>query len=189
MFRYWFLVNDDAKDWDIGRLDDLLVFQRGFDLPTPNRIPGKYPVIAASGPSGTHNEYKVKGPGVTTGRSGVIGQVYFVYEDFWPLNTSLWIKEFKLAKPAYAYYLLRTLDFALFNAGSAVPTLNRNHVHNLKLLIPPSWLISRFEDFAMPLLEKVYANETESISLANLRDSLLPKLMSGELSVIDMNTK
>jgi type I restriction enzyme S subunit len=76
--------------WEVGQLDDLLVLQRGFDLPQSKRIPGPYPILAASGPSGTHNEYKVNGPGVTTGRSGVLGNVFFVHEDFWPLNTSLW---------------------------------------------------------------------------------------------------
>lgn len=181
VFRQWFVETEE-----VGRLDDLLVLQRGFDLPTPQRIPGKYPVVAASGPSGTHNEYKVRGPGVTTGRSGVIGKVYFVHEDFWPLNTSLWIKEFKLAKPAFAYYLLRTLDFAMFNAGSAVPTLNRNHVHNLPLSIPPSELIERFENFAMPLLDTIYANEKQSRTLASLRDTLLPKLMRGDVRVSEL---
>ncbi len=183
VFHQWFVDDEDVEDWDTGRLDDLLVLQRGFDLPTPQRIPGKYPVVAASGLSGTHNEYKVKGPGVTTGRSGVIGQVYFVHEDFWPLNTSLWIKEFKLAKPAFAYYLLKTLDLAIFNAGSAVPTLNRNHIHNLPLPMPSTELIERFENFAMPLLDKVHANENEIRTLSSLRDTLLPKLMRGEVRV------
>lgn len=183
VFRQWFVENEEVAGWKIGRLDDLLVLQRGFDLPTPQRIPGKYPVVAASGPSGTHNEYKIKGPGVTTGRSGVIGNVYFVHEDYWPLNTSLWIKEFKLAKPAFAYYFLKTLDLAIFNAGSAVPTLNRNHVHDLPVSIPPVELIEQFEGFAMPLLDKVYANEKESRTLGSLRDSLLPKLMRGEVRV------
>ena len=66
------------KGWRVGRLDDLIILQRGFDLPKTNRTSGKYPVLAASGPSGTHNEYKVKGPGVTTGRSGVLGNIFFV---------------------------------------------------------------------------------------------------------------
>ena len=66
-------------EWTVGRLDDLLVLQRGFDLPVSNRTAGKYPVITASGPSGTHAEYKVKGPGVTTGRSGLLGKVFFIH--------------------------------------------------------------------------------------------------------------
>ena len=70
------------KGWRVGRLDDLIILQRGFDLPKTNRTSGKYPVLAASGPSGTHNEYKVKGPGITTGRSGVLGNIFFVHRLF-----------------------------------------------------------------------------------------------------------
>ena len=124
------------KGWRVGRLDDLIILQRGFDLPKTNRTSGKYPVLAASGPSGTHNEYKVKGPGVTTGRSGVLGNIFFVHEDFWPLNTSLWVKEFRESRPIHTYYVLQDLNLEVFNAGSAVPTLNRNHVHGLKVVIP-----------------------------------------------------
>ncbi|MFT3890473.1 MAG: restriction endonuclease subunit S [Anaerolineales bacterium] len=169
--------------WSIGRLDDLLVLQRGFDLPTPKRIPGNYPILAASGYSGTHNEFKVKGPGVTTGRSGVIGKVFFVHDDYWPLNTSLWVKEFKLAKPIFAYHLLETLDFETFNAGSAVPTLNRNHVHNLPVVIPPSDVISAYENIAIPLFRRSHQNGIESRMLATIRDGLMLKLLSGELRV------
>lgn len=119
------------KEWEVGRLDGVLTLQRGFDLPSTDRTHGKYPVMAASGPNGCHNTFMVRGPGVTTGRSGVLGKVFFIHGDFWPLNTSLWVKEFKRVSPAYAFHLLRGLDFEMFNAGSAVPTLNRNHVHNL----------------------------------------------------------
>lgn len=172
------------KGWRVGRLDDLLVLQRGFDLPTPARTPGPYPVIAASGPSGTHDRFMVRGPGVTTGRSGVLGNVYYVHEDFWPLNTSLWVKEFKNSSPAYAFYLLRRLDFHIYNAGSAVPTLNRNHVHGLLTLLPPGDLIQRFETFAVAMLSRQRANEAESATLASLRHTLLPKLISGEIRLL-----
>jgi type I restriction enzyme, S subunit len=171
------------QDWAVGRLDEVLVLQRGFDLPTPQRVPGSYPVVAASGPSGTHNQFMVRGPGVTTGRSGVLGNVFFVHEDFWPLNTSLWVKDFRHSTPAYAFYLLRRLDFGLFNAGSAVPTLNRNHVHNLMVAIPPMRLVEAFDSEVMPLLKRQRANDDESETLSALRDALLPKLLSGEISI------
>ena len=171
------------KGWDIGRLDDLLVLQRGFDLPSIRRSAGRYPVMAASGPSGTHVEAMVKGPGVTTGRSGVLGNVYLVFEAFWPLNTSLWVKEFRRARPAYAYFLLQTLDLSMFNSGSAVPTLNRNHVHGLPLAVPPLQIIQKFEEVALPLLKLCHLRELESRNLATLRDTLLPKLLSGEIRV------
>jgi type I restriction enzyme S subunit len=176
-------LGEIPKRWEIGRLEDVLVLQRGFDLPTTQRTLGPYPVIAASGYNGSHNEFMVKGPGVTTGRSGVLGKVFYVHEDFWPLNTSLWVKQFKRSTPAYAFHLLSRLDFGIFNAGSAVPTLNRNHVHNLPTLLPPVGVIHAFENIAVTLLKRQQANDNESSTLAALRDTLLPKLLSGELRV------
>ena len=173
------------KGWRVGRLDDLIILQRGFDLPKTNRTSGKYPVLAASGPSGTHNEYKVKGPGVTTGRSGVLGNIFFVHEDFWPLNTSLWVKEFRESRPIHTYYVLQDLNLEVFNAGSAVPTLNRNHVHGLKVVIPLLPVIEVFESLVMLIFQKKKANDEESIDISAVRDVLLPKLLSGEIRVKD----
>jgi type I restriction enzyme S subunit len=167
--------------WPVGRLDDLLVLQRGFDLPSQDRVPGKFPIIAASGPSGTHQEAMVTGPGVVTGRSGVLGQVFFELEDFWPLNTTLWIKDFRAATPAYAYELLRLLDTKSFNAGSAVPSLNRNHIHGLPYVLPDRRCVELFESMALPLHRRSRENETQAQTLATLRDTLLPRLISGQL--------
>jgi len=172
------------KGWRVGKLEDLIVLQRGFDLPKTDRTPGKYPVLAASGASGTHSEYKVKGPGVTTGRSGVLGRVFFVHEDFWPLNTSLWIKEFRSSRPIHAYHLLQDLNFEVFNAGSAVPTLNRNHVHGLPVIDAPLAVVEKFEEIA-PIFRQSKANEEQSNSITSIRDVLLPKLLSGEIRVQD----
>ena len=171
------------KGWKVGRLDDLLVLQRGFDLPTSQRIPGKYPVIAASGSSGTHAEYKVKGPGVVTGRSGLLGKVFFVHEDFWPLNTSLWVKEFRISRPLHAYHLLRGLEFETFNSGSAVPTLNRNHVHNIPVIVPPISVVEAFETLVIPMFRNFRENDKQASTLADIRDALLPKLLSGEIRI------
>jgi len=173
------------EGWGVGPLESVLVLQRGFDLPSTQRTSGEYPVLTASGPSGTHNEFMVRGPGVTTGRSGVLGTVFYVHDDFWPLNTSLWVKEFRQSMPAYAFHLLRGLDFGLFNAGSAVPTLNRNHVHKLPTLMPPTELIAAFERVARRNLKRQKHNGDQSLTLAALRDTLLPKLISGELRVRD----
>lgn len=171
------------KGWAVGELQDLLVLQRGFDLPASTRTPGAYPLIAASGPNGTHNIAMAKGPGVVTGRSGVLGKVFFTLEDYWPLNTTLWVKEFKQATPCYAYELLRMLDFSSFNAGSAVPTLNRNHIHSLKYLLPSQALVQEFETKAMLMHRRILVNTKQTDTLAALRDTLLPKLISGELSL------
>jgi type I restriction enzyme S subunit len=169
------------RGWRVGTLSDLLVLQRGFDLPSSDRVPGDYPIIAASGPSGTHNIPMAKAPGVVTGRSGVLGRVFLELEDHWPLNTTLWVKEFRLATPCYSYELLRLADLASFNAGSAVPTLNRNHIHSLKYLLPSNECIQTYEEIALSLHTRARANQNQAQTLAALRDTLLPRLISGQL--------
>jgi type I restriction enzyme S subunit len=125
-----------AGEWLNSTLGDVLTLQRGFDLPEAERKPGLHPIIASTGPVGTHAEAMVQGPGVVIGRSGSLGGGQYIESDFWPLNTTLWVKDFKGNDRRFCYYLLKSLDLAQFNAGSGVPTLNRNHIHPLPLVIP-----------------------------------------------------
>lgn len=176
-------LGDDGlpEGWRFKPLDKSIVLQRGFDLPKASRTDGAYPVIAASGPSGTHSEFKVAAPGVCTGRSGVLGNVFFVQQDFWPLNTSLWVKEYLNATPIYAYFLLQEIDLQVLNAGSAVPTLNRNHVHSHPTVTPPMNVINAYTQIAESLMTRLDMATKECEVLAATRDLLLPKLMSGEI--------
>ena len=109
-------------------LNKFITLQRGFDLPQDKRIKGDIPVIASTGIVGYHNEEKVQAPGVVIGRSGSIGGGQYITNNFWPLNTTLWVKDFKGHHPRFVYYLLKSIDFSQFNVGSGVPTLNRNHL-------------------------------------------------------------
>ena len=84
-----------SGNWQRVTLGDVLTLQRGFDLPRNKREPGDYQVIASTGSVGTHNVAMVQGPGVVIGRSGSIGGGQYIEEDFWPLNTTLWVKDFK----------------------------------------------------------------------------------------------
>ncbi|SEM41675.1 type I restriction enzyme, S subunit [Syntrophus gentianae] len=90
-----------GQAWIDKRLQDVCVLQRGFDLPTRSRLPGKFPLVSSSGIIDTHNEGPIKGPGVTTGRSGSIGSVFYIEEDYWPLNTALYVKEFHGNDPKF----------------------------------------------------------------------------------------
>jgi type I restriction enzyme S subunit len=115
------------------KFKDFLTLQRGFDLPKAQRMEGKYPLVASTKVDGSHNVSKVKAPGVVTGRSGSLGSVQYITKDFWPLNTTLWVKDFKGNNEKYVYYALQTLDLAQYNSGAGVPTLNRNHLDELML--------------------------------------------------------
>ena len=72
--------------WQSKKLGEVATLQRGFDLPTQDRVSGEYPLVSSSGVSDTHHKGWSVGPGVVTGRSGSIGNVFFIEEDFWPLK-------------------------------------------------------------------------------------------------------
>ena len=119
------------------RFSDFVTLQRGFDLPKTEMQDGPYPVLGSTSIIGFHSDFKVEPPGVVTGRSGSLGVVQFVAERYWPHNTSLWVKDFKGNDAKFVYYCMKGLDFARFNAGAGVPTLNRNHLDSLEVEVPP----------------------------------------------------
>jgi type I restriction enzyme S subunit len=122
--------------WAVKPFGEVCTLQRGFDLPTQDRIPGDFPLVSASGIIDTHNEGPVAGPGVVTGRSGSIGSVFFVESGFWPLNTTLYVRDFHGNDPRFVWYLLNYFDLKRFAGGTGVPTLNRNDVHSELVSIP-----------------------------------------------------
>jgi type I restriction enzyme S subunit len=115
--------------WQLGRLADLCNLKRGHDLPTRTRIAGPIPVISSSGTSGTHSETNVRGPGVVTGRYGTIGKVFYVEKDYWPLNTTLFVDDFKGNPPRFIFHVLGDVNFQNYTDKAAVPGVNRNHLH------------------------------------------------------------
>lgn len=177
------IIDGVPEGWAKEPLENLLVLQRGFDLPISNRIEGNVPIYASTGINGFHNVAKVKGPGVVTGRSGSLGTVMYVAKDYWPLNTTLWVKEFKKASPIFATFLLRAMKLEGYNGGAAVPTLNRNDVHKVDVLCPDAKLMSEFEVQIENIFKQIDKLKEYNEKLAQARDLLLPKLMSGELTV------
>ena len=117
-------------------LGDLLTFQRGFDITKEQQSAGTVPIVSSSGVTSFHTESKVKGPGVVIGRKGSLGTVHYIEEDFWPHDTTLWIKAFKGNHPRFLSYFLEKLHLESFDSGSSNPTLNRNHLHKIKVRCP-----------------------------------------------------
>jgi len=116
------------EEWKKVKLGNILNFRRGHDLPKYNMCDGLIPVAGSNGIIGFHNEATVISPCITIGRSGNTGTPY-IYNSCWAHNTVLYIDDFKGNNPYYLYYLLKTLPLSSFSGGSAVPTLNRNHIH------------------------------------------------------------
>lgn len=124
-------------DWEVRKIKDIAPLQRGFDLPISKIVLGEYPVVFSNGITHYHNIYKVKKPGIVTGRSGTIGNVFYVNQNFWPHNTSLFVTNFKEVIPKYIFYLFNFIDFEKYSTGSGVPTLNRNDLHHKPVPLPP----------------------------------------------------
>ena len=126
-----------SSEWASGKLGDFIELKRGYDLPQAKREPGKVPLVSSSGVSDRHSVAMVNGPGVVTGRYGTIGQVFYVQEDFWPLNTTLYVRDFKGNDPQFIHYFLKTVDFFAYSDKAAVPGVNRNHLHEALVVVPP----------------------------------------------------
>lgn len=124
------------EEWVNCTLGDLLTFQRGHDLPKSEMQSGEYPVVGSNGIIGFHNEFTTNEPSVTIGRSGNVGNPFIYYGKTWSHNTTLYVKDFKGNDPVFIYYFLKTMDLSNYAGGSAVPTLNRNHIHTLPIRIP-----------------------------------------------------
>ncbi|MBF6622184.1 MAG: restriction endonuclease subunit S [Pseudomonas stutzeri] len=126
-----------SSEWYSGKLGDVIELKRGYDLPQAKRNKGVVPLVSSSGVSDSHNTAMVNGPGVVTGRYGTIGQVFYVEDDFWPLNTTLYVRDFKGNHPKFVHYFLKTLDFLAYSDKAAVPGVNRNHLHEAPVILPP----------------------------------------------------
>ena len=174
------------NDWDKKRFDEICVLQRGFDLPTRLRNEGKFPLVSSNGITDRINLWKVKAPGVVTGRSGTIGNVHYIEEDFWPLNTALYIKNFHSNYERFIFYFLIQFNLGKFSSGAGVPTLNRNNVHGEMVWFPKSLIkqkaiVKKLDALSEQTkkLEGVYKQKLAD--LEELKKSVLNKAFKGEL--------
>lgn len=173
--------------WDARALGDVCTLQRGFDLPVQDRKSGSAPLISSSGPIAYQADAPVRAPGVVTGRSGSIGKVFWVSEDFWPLNTTLYVKDFHGNDPRFIFRLLQSFDLARFAGGAGVPTLNRNSVHSVVVRVPPSVCEQQHVAAQIDALEEerdqMFDLAKRKLALmAELRQSILARAFSGELT-------
>lgn len=175
------------KGWREGLVQDFLFLQRGFDLTAKDAKKGNIPVYSSSGVAYFHNEAKVNGPGIVTGRKGSVGPVYLVNEDFWPHDTTLWVKDFRDNDINYIHYFLVFLQLEKFDEASSVPTLNRNNVHGVKCIFPPvceqkkiAQILSTW-DKAISMKEKLLTNSQQQ------KKALMQQLLTGKKRLFSEN--
>lgn len=181
---------DIPAHWKVTPVGRFARLQRGFDLPDEARTEGNIAVMSGGGVSGWHNLAQVKGPGVVTGRYGTIGVLHYVEDDFWPLNTSLYVSNFFGNNAKYAYYTLSFLPWEMLGGKSAVPGVNRNDVHPLLVGVPPRIeqdeivlrLDAQFAEF-----DKLMTHVTQHISrLREYRSSLISAAVTGYLNLSEI---
>ena len=171
--------DDDGKDfpdWEKKKIIEIAPLQRGFDLPNSEISEGPYPVVFSNGILKYHNVYKIQGPGVVTGRSGTIGKVTFVKGNYWPHNTSLWVTNFFINDPKFIYYFYLNVKLDRYNAGSTVPTLNRNDVHSLKKSIPSLLEQQKIASFLSAFDNSIDQVDRQLIRVKEYKKGLLQKI-------------
>ena len=183
LFRQWF-VEEAQEDWEDGCLGDVIDLVYGKGLKKEIRTGTGYPVIGSSGVVGYHSDFLVEGPGIVIGRKGTLGKVIYLWDNFFPIDTTYYIKsKVESAGLLYEYFLLKTLNFEEMNSDSAVPGLNRDIALSTEIKIAPLGKLQKFNQFTSTFIDKLRDNTKQIHTLEKLRDTLLPKLMSGEVRV------
>lgn len=178
-------LGEIPEDWVRKKLGDIAPLQRGFDLPSTMRCDGQYPVVYSNGIVNTHNKYQVKGPGVVTGRSGTLGKVHYIEQDYWPHNTSLWVTKFNQCDPKFIFFLFSFIGFERFASGSGVPTLNRNDAHCFELALPSTV----DEQIAISTILTDMDKEIEGIELrlsktCQIKQGMMQELLTGKTRLV-----
>ena len=174
-------LGDIPAGWSSQRMSNIATLHYGKALKKTERIDGPYPVYGSGGITGSHNAYLVEGPGIIVGRKGSIGTIYWEDGKFHPIDTVYYVATKEEIPLSYLYYLMKTLNLPSMNTDAAVPGLNRDNVYRLEVLKPTQSILNRFDNHIATIRNSIQKNNNTIVSLVGLRDTLLPKLLSGEI--------
>jgi type I restriction enzyme S subunit len=136
-------------------------------------------VVSSSGITGWHSSSKAQGPGVVIGRYGTLGVVQFLEVPYWPLNTTLYVRDFHGNEPRFVRYFLETVSYDVHNDKTSVPGVNRNDLHALQIMWPPLADQQRIAA-TLDVVERRLANEEAvGAALDGVFSSALSHLMTG----------
>ena len=175
------------QSWQLSRLDEFCILQRGFDITKKEQTLGVVPVVSSGGIASHHNVAKVKGPGVVIGRKGTLGKVHFVEVDYWPHDTTLWVRDFKGNDPQFTAYFLETLRFERYDSGASNPTLNRNTIHSELVAYPNLEDQREIGRILRSFDEKAELHRRKQATLSALLRTLLHELMTAQIRVKDLD--
>ena len=181
LFRQWFIEEADGQ---VGKLSDVIELHYGKTLKQESRTGDGFPVVGSNGIIGYHSEYLIEAPGIVIGRKGTLGKVVYLNDNFFPIDTTYFIKSKTESEGLfYEYFLLKTLNFEEMNSDSAVPGLNRDIALATEIHIASDKRRNEFNAQCFDLFHKKQQNTEQIQTLIKLRDSLLPNLMSRTLTM------
>ena len=184
IYQQFFLIEADPN-WPFGHLSDLINVKYGKDH--KKLADGVYPVYGSGGIMRYVERPLYEKESVLIPRKGTLNNVMYVNQPFWSVDTMFYteMKQTNVAK--FVYHFVKSKDLASMNAGSAVPSMTTAILNALELRIPSAEALLQFENSVAPMYEMMKKNEDQSRKLTELRDALLPKLMSGEIDVSDLD--
>jgi type I restriction enzyme S subunit len=171
--------------WTCTTIGTQLTLQRGFDITKQEQSNGQVPVVSSGGVRSFHNKSMAPAPGVVIGRKGTLGKVFYLEADFWPHDTTLWVKDFKGNHPKLVYYFFSSLDVKRLDSGTANPALNRNQVHPIVVNWPDvtqqATIVGRLDELSVETQRLESCYQQKLTALEALKKSLLHQAFTGHL--------
>lgn len=196
VFRQWFVENEDVGNWEIGKLGDVITNSDSKRVPVANREraqrQGKYPYYGAASVMDYVDDYLFDGIYVLMGEDGSVVDeenhpvIQYVWGKFWVNNHAHVLQGANGICNEHLYLFLKEVNILPYITGAVQPKVNQANMNSIPFVLPPKELSKKFEEFVSPLFARIRGNDEESRTLGNLRDSLLPKLMRGEVRVKDV---
>ena len=183
LFRHYFIDNPEAKDWENIYLGDIVAITTGKGSTKANLSEyGKYPLYGANGIMGRSQSYLLNEKVIVTGRVGTLGVVRAVVDKAWFSDNVI------IMKPdpsifGYVFYVVCGIDYASLNRGSTQPLITQTDLKKQRVKLPPLSTLQRFENSYAVIFNQIQANKRQMSTLVAIRDSLLPKLISGEIEI------
>ena len=185
-------LGEIPEGWTVSKLGDMIELAYGKALKAKARnATGGVPVFGSNGQIGWHDEALVERPGIVVGRKGNPGTVTLSPTEFFPIDTTFYVvpKHERDECLYFLFFALQEQDLPSVAADSAVPGLNRNLAYMNEQLKPPTSVVKCFDGCASTMYARCRQTAAESRLLVNLRGTLLPKLVSGELRVGGLETE
>lgn len=184
IYTSMFIMNANPK-WQQGHLSDLITVRYGKDH--KKLTDGIYPVYGSGGFMRRVEHPLYDKESVLIPRKGTLNNVMYINEPFWSVDTMFYTEMLFPNVAKFIYHFIKSKDLASMNTGSAVPSMTIDILNSMELTIPTNEALETFENIVSPMYTMIQCHEKELAKLAEVRDALLPRLMSGELDVSNLD--